>query len=87
MIARLHVGHIGTDFLDNARQIHAQARLATGKDKVLQQSEDRYDELPPPPSGLRLPAARVYHRHVFNDERLSHFMQYCGFHSSFPCSV
>ena len=80
MIARLHVGH---DFLETPADSYPST---TGKplriksfNKVKIAVTDARRRRP----DKDFPRPEFIDRNVLNDERLSRFMQYCGFHSSF----
>ena len=84
MIARLHVGH---DFLENARRFipkhdRQPVRIKSFNKVKIAVTDSRHRR-----PDQDFPRPEFIDRNVFDDERLSHFMQYCGFHSSSPCSV
>ena len=84
MIARLHVGH---DFLENARRFipkhdRQPARIKSFNKVKIAVTDSRRLR---PDQDFRRP--EFIDRNVLNNERLSRLMQYCGFHSSFSCSV
>ena len=87
MIARLHVSHIGADFLDNTRRFMPKHDWQPVEIKSFNKVKIAVTDSRRRRPDQDFPRPGFIDRNVFNDERLSHFMQYCGFHSSFPCSV